>query len=201
VKAGISNIWLLGLIATFIFIFSCYIIISINYTKSFKMKNEMLTIIEKGKGMTGLNGMPTLSEVSSKIVSGERVKVNVPTFQTINYYLLGNAYDAMNYCPQEYNENTCWYGVTSLLEHKYEPAQQGKKYYYCFAKFAKGNNSEDLGNMYNRYYYKVRLFYKMELPVLDNWLAVKVDGKTAEINDVQDIDDGGGSKMVICQGK
>jgi hypothetical protein len=135
-------------------------------------------------------------------MSGEQVTINVPTFQTINYYLLGNAYDAMNYCPQEAVEGNCWYGVTSLLESKYEKAQPRKKYYYCFAKFSKGSNSASLGNMYNRYYYKVRLFYKMELPVLSEWLAVKVDGKTSEINDVQDIDSTtGNSKLDICNGK
>ena len=35
-------------------------------------------------------------------------------------------------------------------------------------------------------YYKVRLFYKMELPVLSEWLAVRVDGETDEINDDQE---------------
>ena len=202
-KAGISNIWLLGMIAIFMFLFSCYIIISVNYTKSFKMKNEMLSIIERGKGITGLSGTGGVAgwtsgkAVDSTIVPGATIITDIGSFRTMNLFLLGNAYDAQNYCPDGEDEsfNTvngdaasgCWYGVTSLREDTYEyPADPHKKYYYCFAKYGVPSNSSSLDNRYNQYYYRIRLFYKMEFPVLSDWLAVKVDGRTNQINDVQD---------------
>ena len=56
-KQGIANIWLLGMIVVFIAMFSAYIAITVNYTKSFKMKNEMLSIIEKHHGVTSNLGV------------------------------------------------------------------------------------------------------------------------------------------------
>ena len=209
-KAGVSNIWLLGMIAIFMFLFSCYIIISVNYTKSFKMKNEMLSIIERGKGITGLSGTGGAAgwtsgkHASSTIVPGADIIVDVGSFRTMNLFLLGNAYDAKNYCPDGEDEfvntvytdtggnpSNCWYGVTSLKEDTYEyPADPHTKYYYCCAKYGvpsnKASDGSEQANRYNQYYYRIRLFYKMEFPVLSNWLAVKVDGRTNQINDVQD---------------
>ena len=192
-KAGISNIWLLGMIAIFIFLFSCYVIISVNYTKSFKMKNEVLTIIEKGKGMTGLTTTSAGQPCSSKFGFGT-VTCKVPTFQTVNIFLRGNAYTAKGFCPKDSDDPLVtdhWYGVTSLEDNTYEEANEGTKYYYCFAKYIyrdAGDSSPVTGyvNTYSSYYYKVRLFYKMELPVLSEWLSVRVDGETAEINDDQE---------------
>ena len=189
-KAGISNIWLLGMIATFIFLFSCYVIISVNYTKSFKMKNEILTIIEKSKGMTGLGTTSAGQTCHSKFGFGD-VTCKVPAFQTINIYLRGNAYTAMGYCPKDSDDELYddrWYGVLSLDDNTYERAVEGTKYYYCFAKYQyrlAGDPNAPLSNTLSSTYYKVRLFYKMELPVLSEWLSIRVDGETGEIVDDQ----------------
>ena len=194
-KAGISNIWLLGMIAIFIFLFSCYIIISVNYTKSFKMKNEILNIIEKGKGIT--TGGSTSGSVTnagtkgckSSLDAGKTVTCNVPSFQTINIYLMGNAYTAKGYCTPKKGET--WYGVKDLETISIDTITSSKKdtkYYYCFAKYRYGERTH-LGDGKNRaYFYKVKLFYKMELPVIENWLSVKVEGDSAAIFDVQDGD-------------
>ncbi len=202
-KAGISNIWLLGMIAVFIFIFSTYVIISVNYTKSFKMKNEVLSIIERGKGMTGTQQKNTVSGWAmgkgdtSRIVPGAPIHKDPATFQAVNIYLLGSAYNAMGTCPEEPDIN-CWYGVTSLDKFDFDyPAQKGKKYYYCFSKFRKGASGDPI-NKYTRYYYKVRLFYKMEFISLLTFWSVRVDGKTAEIVDVQDVDSSGNSIVKVC---
>lgn len=165
-KNSISSVWLLGIIIVFILIFACYITVTISYTSSFKMKNEMLHIIEKHKGFTDSTGSP-----QSALVGGGTVIGNVGAFQTINLYLLGNAYTAKGECPTD--EGT-WYGITELdYEHSmsssnYETVSSNKKYYYCVAKFEQKNET----------YYKVRLFYKFELPVLQEFLSVRVDGMT-----------------------
>ena len=50
-KSSIAEIWLVGLVITFLFIFSGYITVTMNYSKAFKLKNEVLTIIEKSLGI------------------------------------------------------------------------------------------------------------------------------------------------------
>lgn len=199
-KAGISNVWFLGMIITFIFLFSCYVTISVNYTRSFKIKNEVLSIIERGKGVTvggSAYGQATTYAgdhgCDSKLKTGAKVTCNVPTLQTINLYMLGNAYQAMGYCkPDDANAKgapTGWYGVKDLEKASVEEVKSDQRYYYCFAKylFTQVLDSEEVrSNKYSSYYYKVIVFYKMEFPVLENWLHVKVEGETAPILDVQD---------------
>ncbi len=175
-KQSISSVWLLGIIIVFILIFACYITITINYTASFKLKNEVLTIIQKHHGMTYNKG----KQVNSIVRSGNKVTGEVGAFQTINLYLRGNHYTAEGSCP---NDGMIWYGVYDLYKDNlgasanYEKAAKGKKYYYCFSKY--GTGSEKI--KYNTIYYKVRLFYKFEIPVLTEFLSVKVEGMTDEI--------------------
>lgn len=183
-KNGIVNIWLLGMIVVFIALFSAYIIININYSKSFKIKNEILTIIEKHKGVTSV---PTSVVGQSKFTS-DSITTNVNTLQTINLYLLGSNYDAKGYCPNnEAGMEGQWYGVSELGNAQnpasnIDIAQPNTKYYYCIAKY----NANLKGGKYKAVYYRVRLFYKFEVPVLQDFLSVKVDGLTDEIYDPQD---------------
>lgn len=178
-KQGISNVWLLGLIIGFIFMFSAYIAITINYTSSYKMKNEILKIIEKHKGVTIYQGTP----VSSIFPGYGTVTGHVGTIQTINLYLRGNAYTANGKCP---TEDGPWIGINTLTEGAADydkPANNGKTYYYCISRH---KYNKIPSGMQASYYYKVKLFYRFEIPVLSNWLAVGVEGDTMEIFDVQD---------------
>lgn len=181
-REGISNIWLIGIIILFISIFASYIAITINYTSSFKIKNEVLTIIEKHKGMTSNDAF----QEKDSIVGKGKMYLNAGALQTINLYLMGRAYTSTGYCPK--NDGNTWYGVENLytkdeLKGKKlaKQADNNTKYYYCFARF---ENKTTSGK--NTAYYKVRLFYKTEFPALSEFLSIKVEGITDEIYDPQD---------------
>lgn len=190
-KDSIANVWLLGIIIIFILLFSAYIAITVDYSQTFKLKNEVLNIIEKNKGMTNNIGS---SGGSSKINSGEPITVDVGALQTINLYLAGNAYTAQGPCPDDGNT---WYGVYDLnwessndFYEQVNPADK-KQYYYCFAKHKTGQANIKFNSktgVASSIYYKVRLFYKMEFPVLSDFFEVKVEGITNEI--YRPIDDG-----------
>jgi len=195
-KDSIANVWLFGLVISFILIFACYITITISYTKSYKMKNEVLLIIEKHLGVTTFFSNETVDSIIPGV--SENVTINAGTIQTINAYLSGNAYTAKGTCnfqdpiyyaddDQEYNVQ--WYGVTSLdftnkSNVSIEKVKSNTKYYYCFAKIQKKKYIKN--TRYTPVYYRVRLFYKMEIPALQNFLAIKVDGETSDIYDCQD---------------
>ncbi len=51
-REAIGGSWLLGFVVLFIVLFSGYLAVSINYTKAFKVKNEILDIIEECEGYT-----------------------------------------------------------------------------------------------------------------------------------------------------
>jgi hypothetical protein len=174
-KESISNVWLIGLVVSFILIFSCYIAITVDYSKAFKMKNEMLSILEKNKGFTNAAG----SDSSGK-VSGRTVRSGVGSLQAINLYLYSSGYSAKGKCPvDEPGETGFWYGITDLTPDSgvVQSAVDDEKYFYCIAKYHTGR----VNNAYRSVYYKVRLFYKFELPVLQDFFSIKVEGITDEI--------------------
>lgn len=179
-KDSIADVWLLGLIVVFILMFASYIAITVSYTASFKLKNEVLNIIERHKGMTD-----KVAECNVKsTIGGGTVCANMGAYQTVNLYLLGNAYTAKGNCP---NDGDHWYGVKELeyetMASSFEEAKESEKYYYCFAYYDTGRlkNSNATNSKLSSVYYKVRLFYKFEFPVLTEFLSVRVDGMTDEI--------------------
>lgn len=51
-REAIGGTWLLGFVMLFIVLFSAYLAVSINYTKAFKVKNQIINIIEENEGFT-----------------------------------------------------------------------------------------------------------------------------------------------------
>ena len=49
-REAIGGTWIFGIVVTFIVLFSSYLAISVNYSKAFHVKNEMISIIEKYEG-------------------------------------------------------------------------------------------------------------------------------------------------------
>ncbi len=178
-KNSIASVWLLGIIITFILLFAAYIAITVNYSTSFRMKNEILDIIEKHRGMTSSSG----TNITSVVVEGKTLRGDVGTLQTINLYLLGNAYYAKGYCPSdEYDygvrelEYETDFGLGGTVVTPLSNSTDGEKFYYCFTASKTAYNSP-----YNSLFYTVRLFYKFEVPILADILQVKVEGVTNEI--------------------
>ena len=56
-REAIGGTWLTGLVITFIVLFSGFLAYSINYTKAFRVKNEIINIIEKNEGYTISNNV------------------------------------------------------------------------------------------------------------------------------------------------
>ena len=196
-KGSVGNIWLVGIVITFIFIFSAYITVTMNYSKTFKYKNEILSIIEKKKGIRIDSGR---DNPDSKIASG---KVWVPhsALGTINVFLNGSGYRTMGKCPLENTQGVVsggkeiWYGVSELTNgstsykvEKITSANQSKNFYYCFSK--KGRNAKKSGSYTTNtclndpnipYYYDVVLFYRLDFPIIGDLFTFRVDGTTADI--------------------
>lgn len=106
-RQAIGGTWILQLVIIFMLIFVGFLALTINYTKAFKVKNELVTIIEKYEGVTsGDNGSVAL----------------------INNYLRHNGYSIKGSCESGY------YGVASLDSTSLTPVSDNNKYYYCVRK-------------------------------------------------------------------
>lgn len=160
-RQTIGTTWIFQLVILFTLLFAGYIALTINYSKSFKVKNEVLSLIEKNQGMTD-NGV-----------------------KLINNYLTQSGYKQMGTCSANDTSGTTTYGAKSLgtesINNIFEPANAGTKYYYCFAKVLSHHSY-----FTSRAYYKVKLFFRVDLPVLGDLYAFDVDGQTSEIDNTYD---------------
>lgn len=148
-KETTSTMWIFNLIIIFIFLFTGFIIVSVNYSRAYKSKNEILNILEKYEGYTS----------SSRII--------------INNYLTQIGYKDQGSC------GNYTHGEENIKESKgvLPKVNKSKKYYYCIERASYKSNSS---------YYKVKLFFKFNLPIFGELNVFSVTGKTKEIRDYSD---------------
>jgi len=105
VKESIASTWVIQLVIGFILLFVSFLTLTLAYSKSYKIKNETLSIIEKYEGLT------------------------TDAVEIINNYMQYNNYNAMGKC-----DTNGWYGLNDFSVNILEPVQANEKYYYCIKK-------------------------------------------------------------------
>jgi len=106
--------------------------------------------------------------------------VTVDTIGVINNYLVANGYKATNKCPQ--NDGYAWYGVSDIYSENitFENSVAGRKYYYCIRR----QKSKASGN---KVYYELKVFFRFNLPIVENIGTFTVDGTTSDIFETKDL--------------
>lgn len=163
-RETIASTWIYQLVIIFILMFVSFLVLSLTYSKNYKTKNEMISIIEKYEG------------------------VNVKSLQIINNYLSYNGYRVKGKCPSGEN----WRGVESLQSTTLRVPQSGKKYYYCInkknQKSSVGNTSGgSAAILKSKMYYQIKIFFKFNIPLLGEIYTFTVDGTTNDIFDGADL--------------
>lgn len=154
-RESIGGAWLFTLVISFILLFTGFLCVAVNYNKAFKVKNEVIDYIEREEGLT-------LGTTGKTGDAGGSIEL-------INTFLKQNGYASIGKC-----ENG-WMGVSSL-DGNAESVSSDKKYYYCVQK----KSVNDSSNKYKSYY-KVRVFFKFELPIFGDFTTFHVDGETTQI--------------------
>ena len=113
-RQSIGSTWLLQLMILFILLFVGFIVLTINYNKIVKQKNEILTMIEKNEGL------------------------NEKSIELVNSYLIRNGYTAKSKCISEDGVSGI-YGAVDLETKNLVEAENGVDYYYCVKKFKAPN--------------------------------------------------------------
>ncbi len=173
-RESIGGTWTMQIVIVFILFFVAFITLTINYTRAFKVKNEIISIIEREDGFT-------YSALDSSISDPAGAR------ELIASYLTNNGYSAKGKCDLN------WTGVTSIDINKanedstyqlVDNDHKNDKYYYCIQKIqvpVQGKKHKELYNYNNRAYYRVRLFFKFSIPVLGDLTTFKVEGESLEV--------------------
>lgn len=104
-----GSTWVFQLMIIFILIFACFLCLVINYSKAYRVKNEVLSIIEKYEGMNG---------TSQGI---------------INNYMKGETYLTVGSCPDG------WYGASINSENIEEARNGQKYSYCFIDSYTSNN--------------------------------------------------------------
>lgn len=156
-RNSIGGAWLFTLVTIFILLFSSYLAVTIVYSKTFKLKNGVIDIIEINEGY------------------------DEETIEAIGVYLDSNSYAGGGNCP------VGWIGAKDSgdahLTVEINNENKKDKYEYCVKKHNEYNI--DTGNKHideaQRSYYSVRLFFNFDLPLFADFFAFSVNGETTQI--------------------
>ena len=92
----------------------------------------------------------------------------------INNFLKNNGYNGKGKC------KSGEYGITSLDNTTIESVSNNNKdYYYCLSYYCSNNTCKISNN--NQIYYRVKIFFKFNLPFLGDITTFSVDGETKPI--------------------
>lgn len=163
-RETIGSTWIFTLAITFTLIFAGFLVIALSYSRTYKQKNDLTSIIEKYEGLT------TKSTYKKSIVGS----INV-----MNTYLNNNNYKMKGVCQDiddvyEATETiNKMYGFN--IDGTYEQATEGKKYNFCVLAMTNNKTCTTI--------FRVTLFFDFNLPVLGDLVRFKVSGQTNEIQD------------------
>lgn len=152
-KEAIGSTWLLGIVLTFMALFSGYLAFSVNYSKAFRMKDGIIDIIEKHNGP------------------------NRDAINEINDLMTEISYSSTGDCKTFFNNSTLNYiGVTkNVVTSKASVGTKG--FNYCIQQVDTHGQDGQLSSAY----FKVYVFFSLSLPVFDTMSSFNVSGETIAI--------------------
>ena len=149
----IGGTWLFGLVITFIVFFASFLAISVNYSKAFNVKNNVVDLISKYEG----NNCKARKMITNYLKdTGYLVPGNCPKSGD---YL----YDGFSYKGYDLNGEL----VTS------------GKAYYCISDGSVDQSTDDV--VIEKQYYRVMVFFKLDLPMIGDLTTFKIKGETESI--------------------
>ena len=159
-REAIGGSWLFGLVITFIVFFASFLAISINYAKAFNVKNNVVDLITKYEG------------------NNPCAREHIASYLTTTGYLVTGT------CPIKGNDEA---GVENKFEYigynlKGEKVSSGEKAYFCISHDENGNDNVALyGEKLKKTYYRVIVFFKIDLPAFGNITNFRIKGETESI--------------------
>lgn len=162
-REAIGGTWLFQIVIVFVLIFTGFMCLSINYSKAFNVKNTIVKTIER-EAIKENGKTLELTDSSSELI------------QKISTYLKEASYRTTGKCPADIKKNN------QIVAHYYGYDRDGNlnssNSAFCIAK-VQVRSDEELPDMS---YYRVVVFYQLDLPIFNEVFNFKVTGDTKVID-------------------
>ena len=159
-REAIGGSWLLGIVAVFIFLFLFFISYSINYTRAFNVKNEILNYIEHSEGFT----------MVGKDVDLETIILTDENKETVQY----KAYELIRKTGYDYDN-------VRASDCTRQNKDDLKNTLFSEGGYGVVKVCQDSANKTQNTYYKVTTFITMKVPVFGIGINIPVSGQTRTI--------------------
>lgn len=156
-REAIGGNWLFNIVIFFVILFTGYLCLSINHTKAFNVKDDIVKIIERDGGFESLN--------SVNVDNNDTIKKIVDSLQEFGYR-------SHNTCPSD-DGGRIWYGFNR------EGARDDNNASFCIREISATNDE----GLLNTRYYQVVVFYQLDLPIFNNLFRFQLKGDTKLLYD------------------
>lgn len=153
-REAIGGTWLFQIVIVFVLLFAGYICLSINYSRAYKVKNEVVDIIER------------------------RGTLDYYALASINQYLNDAGYYSIGTCPSDMSAYKA--NLLDPTDTEYISGSMTDQGNYCISKVLVNGEDETNGGI-SKVYYKVRVFFKFDLPIFGDIFSFKLDGETEQL--------------------
>lgn len=166
-KTAIGGTWLFQIVVVMLLLFTGYLSLSVNYSKAFNVKNEILEIIERHNGNT--------EEARNEI----------------NKYLNEVGYRTTGDCGEnrtDVSNNTVvgdWIGYNSRGSDTTGSGWANESNYCIRTRDVVAKNSEESNEIPLSSYYQIKVFFKLDIPILSYVFTFNVKGDTKIIYNPQ----------------
>lgn len=156
-RESIGGTWLTGIVITFLALFAGFLAYSISYTKAFRVKDNIIQIIEQNEGYTtAANSKEYPIENVMNASEDDLIRNGSAEAEIYNFInKLGYNYARGISCDDE-TFNTEIYG-------------------FCLEKHCKNHANVD------KVYYKVTSFISLQIPVVNLTVKIPISGETATL--------------------
>lgn len=157
-KESYGGTWLFQIVIFFILVFTGYLCLSINHSRAFNIKDDIVTIVERYGNIEHLN---TTSRASFEEEITE-------LFEKEGYHINGQC-------------DSGWVGYNNLGQKQ---SMSSSNSAFCLRQIianssGTGNCTSTTGsNQKCSYYYQIETFYQLDIPIFNSVFNLKVKGDT-----------------------
>mgnify|MGYP007056160590 CR=1 FL=1 len=151
-KEAIGGTWLFTIVIAFLAVFTTFVSITTNYSRTYKIKDEIIKDIEYYNG------------------------VNMKSTKAIREYIKGIGYTSSSTCPED-GDRWIGFSVNGSEANGYSVPPYSGNANYCIKK----NVTRKIEYFGSTAYYTVVVFFRINWPVFRQIFDVKISGETAPL--------------------